>query len=244
MKVIQEYQKQMSESLGGDPSQAVVKPVTGDENFLGQLSYIVGADVATKLRQNELKVNPDAFYRAIEDVSKGRNPAMTEEEMKTVFEAHQQVQREKREAAMAKNLEEGKLFLAENAKKPGVKTTPSGLQYIVVTEGKGATPKATDQVKTHYRGTLLDGTEFDSSYARNEPAVFPVNGVIKGWTEALQLMKVGDKWKLFIPSDLAYGERGAGADIGPNSTLVFDIELLEVIAPQGGEDGTIKLDPK
>jgi len=244
MKVIQEYQKQMGAAQEANPTEGAPKLVTGDEKFLGQLSYIVGADVATKLGQNQLTVNPETFYRAIDDVANGRKPAMSEDEMKTVFEAHQAAQMEKRKAAMAKNIEEGKSFLADNAKKPGVKTTESGLQYIVVTEGDGATPKATDQVKTHYRGTLLDGTEFDSSYAREEPAVFPVNGVIKGWTEALQLMKVGDKWKLFIPSELAYGERGAGGDIGPNSTLIFDIELLEVVAPEGGEDGTIKLDPK
>jgi len=125
-------------------------------------------------------------------------------------------------------IEEGRKFLAENGKKPGVITTASGLQYEVLTAGTGETPKLTDKVTTHYKGTLINGKQFDSSYDRGEPATFPVSGVIKGWTEALQLMKVGDKWKLYIPYDLAYGERGAGRDIPPYSTLIFEIELLKV----------------
>ena len=128
----------------------------------------------------------------------------------------------------AKNTKEGKTFLDANTKKPGVTTLASGLQYKVLTEGKGAMPKASDTVKVHYRGTLLDGTEFDSSYARKEPAEFQVGGVIKGWTEGLQLMKTGAKWQLFIPAELAYGATGAGQDIGPNATLIFEVELLEV----------------
>jgi FKBP-type peptidyl-prolyl cis-trans isomerase FklB len=131
---------------------------------------------------------------------------------------------------LTKNKAEGEKFLADNKKKEGIKTTASGLQYKVIKDGTGKTPKATDTVSTHYRGTLISGKEFDSSYKRGEPAEFPVNGVIKGWTEALQLMKEGAKWQLFIPSELAYGERGAGQDIGPNSTLIFDIELLSVKA--------------
>ncbi|HRK33103.1 MAG TPA: FKBP-type peptidyl-prolyl cis-trans isomerase [Candidatus Hydrogenedentes bacterium] len=243
MTCIQGYQKQIAEQQAADPNLAAPKPITGDEKFLGQLSYIVGADIATKLAQNGLEVTPEIFYGAIDDVANGRQLAMSMDEMKVVAEAHRAKQMEKMKAAMEKNLAAGKAFLAENGTKPGVKTTASGLQYLVVEEGKGATPKASDTVRTHYRGTLLDGTEFDSSYARNEPAEFPVGGVIKGWTEALQLMQVGDKWKLFIPAELAYGERGAGGDIGPNETLIFDIELLEVIAAAGGgEDGTIKLE--
>ena len=125
--------------------------------------------------------------------------------------------------------DKGQEFLKENAKKEGVKTLPDGLQYKVIKEGEGKSPKATDTVSVHYRGTLIDGTEFDSSYKRNEPAEFPVNGVIKGWTEALQLMKEGAKWTLYIPSNLAYGERGfPGSPIGPNATLIFEIELLKV----------------
>jgi FKBP-type peptidyl-prolyl cis-trans isomerase len=125
-------------------------------------------------------------------------------------------------------LEKGKAFLAENAKKEGVKTTPSGLQYIVITEGTGKSPKATDVVLVHYRGTLLDGTEFDSSYKRNQPISFPLNQVIPGWTEGVQLMKEGAKYKFFIPSNLAYGPRGAGGVIGPDETLIFEVELLKV----------------
>jgi FKBP-type peptidyl-prolyl cis-trans isomerase FklB len=127
-----------------------------------------------------------------------------------------------------KNKADGEKFLAENAKKEGVKSLPSGLQYKEITPGKGKSPKATDTVTTHYKGTLIDGTEFDSSYKRGEPVSFPVSGVIAGWTEALQLMKEGAKWELFIPSNLAYGERGAGRDIGPNATLIFEVELISV----------------
>ena len=127
-----------------------------------------------------------------------------------------------------KNMKEGETFLAENKNKEGVVTLPSGLQYKVITAGAGPTPKLTDTVTTHYRGTLIDGTEFDSSYKRNQPATFQVNGVIAGWTEALQLMHVGSKWQLFIPANLGYGARGAGGKIGPNATLIFDIELLAI----------------
>ena len=135
----------------------------------------------------------------------------------------------KRKEAGAAGVKEGKGFLDANKKKEGVVTLPSGLQYKVLKAGTGAIPKATDTVKTHYRGTLVNGTEFDSSYKRNEPAEFPVGGVIKGWTEALQLMKAGSKWQLFIPSELAYGENGMGGDIPPNAVLTFDIELLEIV---------------
>ena len=136
--------------------------------------------------------------------------------------------------AAEKNTTEGEKFLRENKNKPGVKTTASGLQYKALKEGSGAPPKATDTVVVNYRGTLVDGTEFDSSYKRGEPATFPVNRVIKGWTEALQLMKPGSKYQLFIPASLAYGERGAGGDIGPNATLIFEVELMNV---KPGESG-------
>jgi len=146
----------------------------------------------------------------------------------------QQAERAQQQAKHAqqapKNLKEGEAFLVENAKKEGVVTLESGLQYQVITPGTGNAPKATDKVTTHYRGTLIDGTEFDSSYKRGQPATFPVKGVIAGWTEALQLMKVGAKWQLFIPANLAYGKRGAGGKIGPNATLIFDIELISIVA--------------
>jgi FKBP-type peptidyl-prolyl cis-trans isomerase FklB len=140
-----------------------------------------------------------------------------------------QEKRQKQQAELgAKNKTEGEAFLAANAKKEGVVTLPSGLQYQILTEGQGENPKATDQVTVQYRGTLIDGTEFDSSYSRGQPATFRLNQVIKGWTEALQLMKPGAKWKLFVPAALAYGDKGAGPKIGPNSTLIFEVELISV----------------
>jgi FKBP-type peptidyl-prolyl cis-trans isomerase FklB len=157
---------------------------------------------------------------------------MTEEEYKATMTALQKEMMEKQADAARKlaekNKKEGEAFLAENGKKEGVVTLPSGLQYKVIQSGKGKTPKSTDTVETNYRGTLIDGTEFDSSYKRGQTATFPVNGVIAGWTEALQKMKEGDKWQLFVPSNLAYGERGAGREIGPNATLLFEVELIAV----------------
>ena len=182
----------------------------------------------------DVAINPDALAAAMKDIFAGAKPQLTDEEVQQVMQDFQKKMMAKqmaaREEGLAKNKGEGEKFLAENKKKEGVKTTASGLQYKVIKDGTGKTPKATDTVKTHYRGTLINGTEFDSSYKRGEPAEFPVNGVIKGWTEALQLMKEGAKWQLFIPSNLAYGERGAGQAIGPNATLIFDIELLDIEA--------------
>jgi FKBP-type peptidyl-prolyl cis-trans isomerase len=168
----------------------------------------------------------------VKDGLSGANPLLTPEEVRTVMTEFTKDMREKAATASKeaadKNTKEGEKFLAENKTKAGVKTTASGLQYVVEKEGSGAAPKETDTVVVNYRGTLLDGTEFDSSYQRGEPATFPVNRVIKGWTEALQLMKPGGKYKLFIPSSLAYGPGGAGGDIGPNATLIFEVELLNV----------------
>jgi FKBP-type peptidyl-prolyl cis-trans isomerase FklB len=158
--------------------------------------------------------------------------SMTPEKMQETLMEFQAMAQEKQMAAQSKKAAEnkaaGEAFLAENKTKKGVKTLESGLQYKVITPGTGDSPDLNDQVKCHYRGSLLNGREFDSSYKRNEPAEFPVNGVIKGWTEALQLMKVGAKWMLFIPSDLAYGDQGAGNVIEPGSTLIFEVELLEI----------------
>lgn len=157
---------------------------------------------------------------------------MSEEEYRNTMANFRKEMMAKQQAQMKtkgeKNKKEGDAFLAENKDKKGIVSLPSGLQYKVIKEGEGDTPKATDKVTVHYRGTLIDGTEFDSSYGRGEPATFPVNGVIPGWTEALQLMNAGSKWQLFIPSKLAYGERGAGGKIGPNSTLIFDVELISI----------------
>ena len=168
----------------------------------------------------------------MKDAAAGSKTRLTDEEAKAVLtEVQNEVrkeQQEKTQEAAAKNKTEGDAFLAGNKKKDGIVTLPSGLQYKIMTEGKGPKPAATDTVVCNYRGTLINGTEFDSSYKRGEPATFPVGGVIKGWTEALQLMPVGSKWQLFIPSDLAYGERGAGADIGPNATLIFEVELISI----------------
>ncbi len=193
-----------------------------------RLSYFVGLQVGQQIKNDGIELDEAAFVAAIKDIAAGAKPRLTQAELQATFQRIKQ----QREADAAKagdsNRLEGEQFLAENKKKPGVKVTASGLQYKVITAGKGAKPKATSTVEVHYRGTLIDGTEFDSSYRRGQPASFPVNGVIKGWTEALQLMQEGAKWQLFIPSELAYGSRGTGSDIGPNSTLIFDVELLKI----------------
>ncbi len=188
------------------------------------------------LKRNSIDVDIDALVKGLKDSLAGGKMLMTEQEQRETLIAFQKEfqakQQEKMKALAEKNKKEGEAFLEANKKKPGVKVLPSGLQYKVITEGKGASPKDTDTVTVNYRGTLIDGTEFDSSYKRNEPATFPVKGVIKGWTEALLLMKEGSKWQLFIPSNLAYGERGAGSAIGPNATLIFEVELIKIGAKE------------
>jgi len=195
-------------------------------------SYSFGVDIATRLAAQGIELNADAFARGALDVFNKTDLALDDGEMlnaKTEFQAQLREKLvQKIQSDASKNLKEGAAFLAENAKKEGVITTESGLQYKVITSGDGAQPKASDTVTTHYRGTLIDGREFDSSIARGTPASFPVKGVIKGWTEALQLMHVGDKWELYIPSDLAYGKSKRGELIGPNSTLLFELELLAI----------------
>lgn len=198
-------------------------------------SYALGMQYGNFVKQNGIDLDMAEFSKAITDTVAGK-PALSEQQAGEIMNAYRTEMMAKRaikqKEAGEKNEKEGKAFLEANAKKDGIKTTASGLQYKVIKEGTGAKPSATDQVKTHYRGTLIDGTEFDSSYSRNEPATFPVNGVIAGWTEALQLMPEGSKWQLFIPSNLAYKERGSGPKIGPNATLIFDIELLAVTKPE------------
>ncbi|MGI8891676.1 MAG: FKBP-type peptidyl-prolyl cis-trans isomerase [Chthoniobacterales bacterium] len=198
-----------------------------------KVSYSIGLDIGTTLKRQLIDVNEELLNKGIQDGMKGNKALLTDEQMKETMATFQKEMVSKQAAAKKasgeKNAEEGKKFLAENKGKEGVKTTSSGLQYKVVKQGTGPTPKATDTVKVNYRGTTIDGTEFDSSYKRGQPASFPVNRVIKGWTEALQLMKVGSKYQLVIPADQAYGERGAGSDIGPNATLLFDVELLEIV---------------
>lgn len=193
-----------------------------------KVSYSIGLTVGLNLKRQKIDLNADTFLAGIKDSMSGKEPALNEQQIREVMTQFEKDMNDKQQAAGQKNASDGQKFLADNKSKPDVKTTASGLQYKVVKEGSGATPKATDTVVVNYRGTLIDGTEFDSSYKRGQPASFPVNQVIKGWTEALQLMKAGSKYQLFIPADLAYGARGAGADIGPNSTLVFDVELLDV----------------
>ena len=197
-----------------------------------KFSYALGMNLGTNLHKQSVPVNPDMLVQGMKDAMGGGKMLLTEDEARAaVMEMQKQVQSQMQEKAKVlgeANKKEGDAFLAANKSKEGVTTLPSGLQYKVITNGTGPKPKADDTVVCNYKGTLIDGKEFDSSYKRGEPATFAVNGVIKGWTEALQLMPVGSKWQLFVPPDLAYGDRGAGADIGPNATLIFDVELMSI----------------
>lgn len=196
-------------------------------NDLEKFSYALGLSISANLIQSGVKqIHPEAFNSALKDVFAGVEPQVSPEEANQILEAFMS---QSQEGDAAKNLEEGLAFLTENAKKDEVTELPSGLQYEILKEGDGDLPTVNDQVKCHYHGTLIDGTVFDSSVQRGEPATFPVNGVIQGWVEALQLMSVGSKWKLYVPSELAYGNRGAGGAIGPNSALVFEVELLDIL---------------
>ncbi|MFZ5861319.1 MAG: FKBP-type peptidyl-prolyl cis-trans isomerase [Nitrospirota bacterium] len=211
-------------------AQAQSKPSLKTDNE--KVSYSIGLDIGTNFKRQSVELDAKALAAGINDGLSGAKPALSEDEVRKVLADFQQEIRNRMAAAAQQaaddNKKKGDAFLADNKKQKGVVTLPSGLQYKVVKEGKGAKPKATDTVSVHYRGTLIDGTEFDSSIKRGEPTEFPVNQVIKGWTEALQLMPVGSKWQLFIPSDLAYGGQGAGPTIGPNATLIFDVELLTI----------------
>jgi len=197
-----------------------------------KLSYVIGMEIGSSLKSGGADVDFAVLSRAIEDTLTGKEPLITAEEAQTIKQAYfQKVQEQRASEAKVvgeKNRTEGEAFLTKNKDAEGVVTTDSGLQYQVIKAGEGAKPKATDQVTVNYKGTLIDGTEFDSSYKRGQPATFPVTGVIPGWTEALQLMPVGSTYRLFIPSELAYGERGAGGAIGPNAVLIFDVELLDI----------------
>ncbi len=197
-----------------------------------KLSYSVGLEIGTSLQNMKDDVDINILTDGLVDGFKGNTPLLTPEqaaEIKQQFIAKMQEKQAKMIKELAdKNLKEGEAFLAENKKRKGVITTASGLQYEILREGDGEKPKQTDTVKVHYRGKLINGDEFDSSYERDEPAVFPVSGVIPGWTEALQLMNVGSKHHIYIPAKLAYGEQGAGRVIGPNATLDFEVELLSI----------------
>lgn len=205
-----------------------------------KVSYSIGMDIGRNIKRQNLEVNVEAMAAGIRDIMAGGKTALSEEEAREVMNAYRAEMQTKQQSQAKeqgeKNKKEGEAFLAANKGKEGVKTievklpggTNATLQYKVLTPGTGPKPTTNDTVITHYRGTLIDGTEFDSSLKRGEPATFPVTGVIKGWTEALLQMPVGSKWQLFIPADLAYGERGAGRTIGPNATLLFDIELIGI----------------
>jgi len=201
-----------------------------------RLSYSIGYQVGGDFKRQGIEIRKEALIRGVLDAINEGESALTNEEMRDTLVKLQEQVVEKRAVAMKAageaNQKAGEAFLAENGKKPGVVTTSSGLQYKVLKEGNGKTAAPGEDVTVHYRGTLIDGTEFDSSYSRGEPATFPSDRVIRGWVEALSLMKEGSKWELYIPSQLAYGERGAGAKIGPNSTLIFEVELLSVGPPK------------
>ncbi len=212
----------------GAKSAAPLTLKTEKEKF----SYALGMRMGASLKKQDVPVDPAILARGLKDALAGGKTLLTEEEGQAALTEMQNDVRKKQQEKMqetgAANKKEGETFLAANKAKDGVVTLPSGLQYKIVTAGTGAKPAATDTVVCNYRGTLIDGKEFDSSYKRGQPATFPVSGVIKGWTEALQLMPVGSKWQLFVPADLAYGDRGAGPDIGPDSTLIFEVELLSI----------------
>jgi FKBP-type peptidyl-prolyl cis-trans isomerase FklB len=197
-----------------------------------KFSYALGMKMGANLHRQDVPVDPNILARGLKDGLAGSKTLLTEEEAQAAITAVQNDLRQKQQAKMqaegAANKKEGDAFLSANKAKEGVVTLPSGLEYKILKEGSGPKPTASDSVVCNYRGTLINGTEFDSSYKRGQPATFPVTGVIKGWTEALQLMPVGSKWQLFIPADLAYGERGPSPEIGPNATLIFEVELLSI----------------
>jgi FKBP-type peptidyl-prolyl cis-trans isomerase FklB len=197
-----------------------------------KFSYALGMNLGTNLHKQSVPVDPNILLRGLKDALAGGKTALTEDQARAaLMEVQNEMRKKQQEQAQqagAASKKEGEAFLADNKSKDGVVTLPSGLEYKILTQGTGPKPAAGDSVVCNYRGTLLNGTEFDSSYKRGQPATFPVGGVIKGWTEALQLMPVGSKWQLFIPSDLAYGEHSPSPEIGPDSTLIFEVELLSI----------------
>jgi FKBP-type peptidyl-prolyl cis-trans isomerase FklB len=201
-----------------------------------KFSYAIGMKMGESYKKGSIAVDPSILARGMRDALAGNKTLLTDEEAQATITAERDEMMKKQQATMQQeggaNEKAGEAFLAANKNKDGVKVLPSGLQYKILKEGTGPKPTANDKVTVNYRGTLIDGKEFDSSYKRGQPITFPVTGVIKGWTEALQLMPVGSKWELFIPANLAYGERGAGGDIGPNETLIFEVELLSIVKEQ------------
>jgi FKBP-type peptidyl-prolyl cis-trans isomerase FklB len=223
--------KASAAKTGQTPARKATTPLTLNTQK-DKVSYAIGMNIGTAMKRDAVDVDTVILLRGLKDALAGSKPLLTDQEAQSVMTALQADLRKKQELqqqqAADTNKKEGEAFLAANKTKEGVVALPSGLQYKILQEGTGPKPAVTDTVVVNYRGTLLNGTEFDSSYKRGQPAAFGVGQIIKGWTEALQLMPVGSKWQLFIPSDLAYGARGAGRDIGPNSTLVFEVELLSI----------------
>ena len=217
---------------GCAPEESTTAPETKLDNPKTRISYTIGVNIGQDFKTQNMDIDPDVLMMGLKDTMSGKELQLTEDEMVQEIQKFQEEMQAKVVAEMeekaTKNKAEGEAFLAENAKQEGVVVTESGLQYKVVEPGEGDSPGPADVATVHYRGTLIDGTQFDSSYDRGQPATFPVGGVIAGWTEALQLMKPGAKWQLVIPAELAYGDRGAGQDIGPNTTLLFDVELISV----------------
>jgi len=207
-----------------------------------KISYAIGMTVGKGLHRDAIEVDPSIVLRGLKDALAGGTTLMTDDQAQAaIVELQAQVrarEEAKRQQDAETNKKEGDAFMAANKTKPGVVALPSGLQYKVIKDGTGPKPTINDAVTVQYRGTLINGKEFDSTYKRGEPATFPIKGIIKGWTEALQLMPVGSKWELYLPPDLAYGERGAGSDIGPNESLIFEVELLSIAdtgKPAGGK---------
>ena len=213
-------------------SKPTGKSVTTLETKQDSISYSIGMEIGMNFNTQSVDVNTDVFAQGFHDTYTESTPLLEESEMKIVTQNYRRELRLKQDELRKQQIEENKVdgekFLAENYTQAKVIVLPSGLQYKVINNGDGSTPKATDKVKVHYTGKLIDGTVFDSSVERGEPSTFGVTQVIKGWTEALKLMKVGDKWELYIPSNLAYGARGKGPKIGPNTTLIFEVELLGI----------------
>ena len=209
-----------------------IKKVDSLASRIDSVSYSIGANLGTGLKREDIEIQTDALIQGILDAYQDREVLLEESEWQQVLRTFQSdlrtTQRESADQESEANMQKGAAFLLNNAEKEGVNTLPSGMQYKVIQEGDGPKPVATDNVVVHYTGKLLDGTVFDSSVERGEPATFRLNQVIKGWMEGLQLMSVGSKYELYIPSDLAYGPRGSGARIGPNMTLIFEVELLEI----------------
>lgn len=224
-------------SAGGASANGDTVTLSNDSQ---KRSYALGMDIGNSLKDLPVKPKVDYLAAGIRDVVQGKKPQLSADEQKEVMQSFvkevEAAQKKKTSAEAQTNLDAGKKFLADNKDKDGIKVTDSGLQYKVVKPGKGDSPDAKDSVKVNYEGKLIDGTVFDSSYERGEPVTFPVSAVIPGWTEALQLMKPGAEYMLYIPPNLAYGERGAGAKIGPNQTLVFKVELLKVIPAKNAEE--------